>query len=61
MNELKNWLMEEESGQGMVEYALIIVLVAVVAVATLTTLGGDISGIFGNISNSLNPTSGGAT
>jgi len=35
-------LMEREEGQALVEYTLILALVSVVAIATLTTLGGDI-------------------
>jgi len=46
----------EDEGQGMVEYALILVLVSVVAIATLTLLGPQISAIFGRISASLNVT-----
>lgn len=34
-------LWKEEEGQGMVEYGLIIALVAIVVVAGLTILGGD--------------------
>ena len=40
-------------GQGLTEYALIIALVAIVAVAALTLLGGQISTIFGNITTAL--------
>jgi len=43
----------EDEGQGMVEYALILVLVSVVAIATLTLLGPQISAIFTEISGSL--------
>lgn len=42
-----------ESGQGLVEYALIIVLVAVVVFAVLTLLGPVIGNIFTKINNSL--------
>lgn len=34
-----NKLYKEESGQGMVEYGLILALVAIVAISTLVTLG----------------------
>lgn len=40
-------------GQGLTEYALIIALVAIVAVAALTLLGGQIGTIFGDITTSL--------
>jgi pilus assembly protein Flp/PilA len=40
-------------GQGLVEYALIIVLVALVVVAALTLLGPAISNIFDRISSAL--------
>jgi len=41
------------AGQGLVEYALIIALVAVVVIGTLILLGPQISSIFQNISNNL--------
>jgi pilus assembly protein Flp/PilA len=40
-------------GQGLVEYALIIALVAVVVIGTLILLGPQINSIFGNIHNNL--------
>jgi pilus assembly protein Flp/PilA len=43
-----------EEGQGLVEYALIIVLVAIVVIAALTALGTNIQGVFQSISDSLN-------
>ena len=48
----------EEEGQGLVEYALIIGLIAVVAIAALTASGGSISSIFGTISSKLNDAKG---
>ena len=38
-----------EEGQGMVEYALILVLVAIVVIAVLTILGPAIGNVFSNI------------
>ena len=38
-----------EEGQGLVEYALILVLVAVVVIAILTLLGPSIGNVFSNI------------
>ena len=43
----------KENRQGLVEYSLIIVLVAVVAIAGLLILGPKIADVFTNISNSL--------
>ncbi len=45
--------MQNEEGQGLVEYALIIVLVSIAAIATLTILGTDVSGVFTKISGEL--------
>ena len=42
-----------EEGQGLVEYALILVLVAVVVIVTLSLLGPAIGNIFSNIVGSL--------
>jgi pilus assembly protein Flp/PilA len=43
----------KEKGQGLVEYALILVLVAVVVIAVLTVLGPTIGNIFSNIMTKL--------
>lgn len=42
---MKDWLYDE-SGQGMVEYGLILALVAIVAVTTLSKLGEKVVAIF---------------
>jgi len=39
----------KEKGQGLVEYALILVLVAVVVIAVLTLLGPIIGNVFSSI------------
>ncbi len=41
--------MPREEGQGLVEYALILVLVAIVVIAILTLLGPVIGNAFSNI------------
>lgn len=43
----------KEKGQGLVEYALILVLVAVVVIVILTILGPTIGNIFSNIITAL--------
>lgn len=45
--------LRRSKGQGLTEYALIIALVAIVAVAALTLLGGQINTIFGDITTEL--------
>ena len=42
-----------EEGQGMVEYALILVLISIVVIVILTTLGHTVNNVFSNISKGL--------
>ena len=42
-----------EEGQGLVEYALIIVLVAIDVIAALTALGTSVDGVFDSITAAL--------
>ena len=46
-------MLRNQKGQGLTEYALIIALVAIIAVAALTLLGGQIDTIFGGITTEL--------
>ena len=50
---MKNFLMNED-GQGMVEYGLIIALVAVAVIVAVKLLAPAISNIFTKASNELN-------
>jgi pilus assembly protein Flp/PilA len=43
----------KENGQGLVEYALILVLVAIVVIAVLMVLGPIIGNVFSSINKSL--------
>lgn len=43
----------KEKGQGLVEYALILVLVAVVVIAALTVMGPLVRNVFSTINASL--------
>ena len=54
---LKTFVVQDEEGQTLVEYALIIVLIAIVVIAALTLLGPTINSVFNNINTEL----GGAT
>ncbi|MER3462872.1 MAG: hypothetical protein C4342_07855 [Armatimonadota bacterium] len=42
-----------EAGQGLVEYALILILIAIVAILSLTFVGGNLSTMLSNIGNSV--------
>jgi pilus assembly protein Flp/PilA len=50
---MKKFFMNEE-GQGMVEYGLIIALVAVVVIAAISLLGNGVSNTFNTITGKLN-------
>ena len=43
----------KERGQGLVEYALILVLVAIVVIASLLILGPVVGNAFSTVNNSL--------
>lgn len=45
-----------EEGQGLVEYALILVLVAIVVIAILALLGPQIANIFSRVTDGLGGT-----
>ena len=55
MTFLKNFVNDEE-GQDLVEYALLLGFIAIVCVAAVTSLGGKISSYFGTVESKL-PTS----
>jgi len=46
-------LLKKQEGQGLVEYALIIVLISVVAMVAMGLLGTEISSVFGDITTKL--------
>jgi len=46
-------LIRSERGQGMVEYALILVLIAVVVIAVLIVLGNQVANVFCNITGAI--------
>ncbi|MEN6571972.1 MAG: Flp family type IVb pilin [Anaerolineaceae bacterium] len=43
----------KEKGQGLVEYALILVLIAIVVIVILTLLGGQVSNVFSKINSAM--------
>ncbi len=50
---LDRGLSRREAGQGMTEYGLILVLIAVVVVLILSTVGKQVNKIFSNVSSSM--------
>ncbi|MCS6803552.1 MAG: Flp family type IVb pilin [Acidobacteriota bacterium] len=52
VTKLYNFITDDE-GQGLAEYALILVLVSIVAVGALTALGGQITTVFSTITTNL--------
>jgi Flp pilus assembly pilin Flp len=44
-------LRNQEEGQAMVEYALILFLVSIVSIAILAALGGQVSSVFDKINS----------
>jgi pilus assembly protein Flp/PilA len=44
-----------EEGQGMVEYALILFLVSIIAIGALTAIGGGVKNVLQTVANHLNP------
>lgn len=50
---MKNWLMKEESGQGMVEYGLILALISVVCIGIMGTLGNNLNNMFNKVATEI--------
>lgn len=46
-------LLRNQKGQGLAEYALILVLISIAAFVAMTALGGDITTVFETISTKL--------
>jgi len=46
-------LLNREEGQDLIEYALVVALIAFAATAGMSTLAGDINTAFGNIGTTL--------
>jgi pilus assembly protein Flp/PilA len=50
---IRNIKKEQEKGQTLIEYALLIVLIAVVVIAVLLLLGPQIATVFDNVRSQL--------
>ena len=53
MQILSDLIARRDDGQGLAEYALILALIAIVAIAALFYLGGQVSTILSNVGDSI--------
>ena len=53
MKELLKRLWQDEEGQDLTEYALLLVLISLVAVAAMGILGSEVSNAFSNAAQNL--------
>ena len=53
MKDMISWLSEEESGQGLVEYALILALIAIVVIVVLGLIGKSANNKFTQVKDNL--------
>lgn len=53
MKEILKRFLREEEGQGMVEYGLILALIAIVVIVALTGLGESIRDLFSQIAGEI--------
>jgi len=44
---------DDERGQGLVEYGLIVVLIAIVVIVVVGVVGHQVNNVFSNVSNGL--------
>jgi pilus assembly protein Flp/PilA len=45
--------LRNEKGQGMVEYGLILALIAVVVIGVMTTMGGNLNTLLGKVAGNI--------
>jgi pilus assembly protein Flp/PilA len=51
-------LLDREEGQGMVEYALILFLVSIIAIGALTAIGLNVNAVLQKVADTLGPLGG---
>lgn len=54
MRKVKNWLLEEEAGQGMVEYAMLLAGIAMLSFMALKPIGGKLVDFFNKVEQGFN-------
>ena len=47
------WMSRHQGGQGLAEYALLLALIAIIAIAALLFLGGSVSTLLSNVGTSI--------
>ena len=52
-NKMLEWARDEEKGASMVEYALLVVLIAIIAIVAIAIAGENVSEAFSNIASGL--------
>ena len=52
-NKMLDWAREDEKGASMVEYALLVVLIAIIAIVAVSIAGENVSTAFSNIASGL--------
>lgn len=55
-NQVINYLKAEDRGASMVEYALLVVLIAIIAIVAISLVGDEVSGAFSTVGGSLSTT-----
>ena len=50
---MMNRFLNEEDGQGMVEYGLVLGLISIVAIAALSTAGGEVKRLLTGVGDAL--------
>jgi len=50
---LRNWLVEQQEGQGLIEYAILVAVIAVAVIVILAAIGGWVRDTFTNLNTAL--------